>query len=74
MLVAPYKDGAYSKTDFYVAVDSVGAGVSDVVLLAGGSAARISDDDQEKPIDMKIVGIVDEVDVGSVEIVSGSLI
>ncbi len=48
-------------TDKYmVAVDSIGAGIGEKVLIATGSAARLAFSDKEAPIDAAIVGIVDE--------------
>lgn len=43
-----------------VAVDNVGAGIGDVVLVALGSAARIGCSMEKSPIDAAIVGIVDD--------------
>ena len=43
-----------------VAVDKVGAGIGDLVLVAQGSAARIGCNDERAPIDAAIVGIIDE--------------
>ncbi len=43
-----------------VAVDKVGAGVGELVLVATGSAARIGCGMTNAPIDAAIVGIVDE--------------
>ncbi len=42
-----------------VAIDNVGAGIGEVVLVATGSAARIGCDMQNAPVDAAIVGIVD---------------
>ena len=43
-----------------VAVDNVGAGIGETVLVATGSAARIGCGMEKSPIDAAIVGIVDE--------------
>jgi ethanolamine utilization protein EutN len=43
-----------------VAVDNVGAGISDIVLVATGSAARVGYEDLNAPVDACIVGIVDD--------------
>ena len=43
-----------------VAVDKVGAGIGELVLVAEGSAARIGCGEEKSPIDAAIVGIVDE--------------
>ena len=42
-----------------VAVDNVGAGIGETVLVALGSAARIGCNMSESPVDAAIVGIVD---------------
>ena len=42
-----------------VAVDKVGAGIGEMVLVATGSAARIGCSMQTAPIDAAIVGIID---------------
>lgn len=43
-----------------VAIDNVGAGIGEIVLIATGSAARIGCNMAEAPIDAAIVGIVDD--------------
>ena len=43
-----------------VAVDKVGAGIGELVLVAQGSAARLGCNDERAPIDAAIVGIIDE--------------
>ena len=43
-----------------VAVDKVGAGIGELVLVAHGSAARIGCGDDRAPIDAAIVGIIDD--------------
>ena len=51
------------KDNFVVAVDSVGAGVGEVVLCATGSSARQTSQTKDKPIDAVIMAIVDKLDV-----------
>ena len=49
------------KTDKYlIAIDSVGAGIGEYVLVATGSAARIGCDMETSPVDAAIVGIIDD--------------
>ncbi|MBE6570949.1 MAG: ethanolamine utilization protein EutN [Ruminococcaceae bacterium] len=43
-----------------VAVDNVGAGIGDIVLVAQGSAARLACNDGNTPVDAAVVGIVDD--------------
>lgn len=44
-----------------VAVDSVGAGVGEIVLVATGSAARLTQKTEGKPVEATIVAIVDVI-------------
>ena len=57
MLVAPYEEEGQT----IVAVDTVGAGVGEVVLLTLGNPARNAVD-RNSPVDAAIVGIVDSVE------------
>ena len=43
-----------------IAVDGVGAGIGEDVLIATGSAARLGLDRTDAPVDATIVGIVDK--------------
>ncbi len=47
----------------FVAVDTLGAGPGDYVLLTQGSSARLTEETRELPIDAVVVGIVDQVRV-----------
>jgi ethanolamine utilization protein EutN len=51
------------KDRFVVAVDSVGAGEGEVVLVATGSSSRMTSFTKDKPVDAVIMGIVDKLDV-----------
>ena len=42
-----------------VAIDNIGAGIGETVLVATGSAARIGCGVEDTPVDAAIVGIVD---------------
>jgi carbon dioxide concentrating mechanism protein CcmL len=50
------------KNDFVVAVDLVGAGRGEMVLLTEGSPSRETPATVNKPVDALIVGIVDVID------------
>ncbi len=54
-----------------VAVDSVGAGVGEMVLFCQGSSARLAPNLKDAPVDAVIIGIVDSVDVLGKQIYSG---
>ena len=47
-----------------VAVDSVGAGTGEIVIVCKGSSARYVFGKGDAPVDTSIVGIVDTVEVG----------
>jgi ethanolamine utilization protein EutN len=51
-----------------IAVDSVGAGVGEMVLFCQGSSARLAPNLKDAPVDAVIIGIVDSVDVLGKEI------
>jgi ethanolamine utilization protein EutN len=55
-------------TNTLVAVDSVGAGLGELVLFCQGSSARLAGGLKETPVDAVIIGIVDVVDVLGKEI------
>ncbi len=46
-----------------IAVDTVGAGIGEIVIYTKGTAARIAAKKRESSIDMAIVGIVDNIDL-----------
>ena len=50
----------------YVAVDLVGAGVGEIVLVAFGSAARVAQDSNTTPTDAAVIAIVDAVQFNGV--------
>ena len=47
-----------------VAVDSLGAGSGEIVLVCQGSSARMTPETKELPIDAVVIGIVDSVGIG----------
>ena len=62
-IVKKVDDQLALKSDFTVAVDSVGAGPGELVLCAAGSSARMTAITENKPVDAVIMAIVDEVDL-----------
>lgn len=46
-----------------VAIDTVGSGVGEVVLLVSGSSARQTEITNGVPVDAAIVGIVDQIEI-----------
>ena len=59
MIVEPLKS-MDSNSNRIVAIDNVGAGIGEIVLVAQGSAARIGCGLNTSPVDAAIVGIVDD--------------
>ncbi len=59
-LVVEPLDGMEGSSNRLVAVDNVGAGIGEIVLVAKGSAARIGCNLADSPVDAAIVGIVDD--------------
>lgn len=47
----------------FVAVDTLGAGEGEFVLITQGSSARLTPETKSMPIDTVVVGIVDQVHV-----------
>jgi len=56
----------------FIAVDTVGAGEGEVVLIVQGSSARFTDETKVLPIDCAIIGIVDNVQMGTHSIYKSS--
>ncbi|PXV62560.1 EutN/CcmL family microcompartment protein [Halanaerobium congolense] len=61
MILKPYKDKSESK--LIVAVDLMGAGIGEKVLVVTGSSARKAVDKDDVAVDAAIVGIVDNMDI-----------
>ena len=51
------------QSGFLVAVDSVGAGIGETVLVVQGSSARQTALTKDRPVDSVITAIVDKVDI-----------
>ncbi|HKI78436.1 MAG TPA: EutN/CcmL family microcompartment protein [Ignavibacteriaceae bacterium] len=64
LLIVRQVDLEYNdKENFVVAVDSVGAGVGEIVLVATGSSSRQTKITKDKPVDAVIMAIVDKLDI-----------
>lgn len=59
MIVEPVKS-MHTNSEQLVAIDNIGAGIGEIVLVAQGSAARIGCGVENAPVDAAIVGIVDD--------------
>src|SRR6516164_7522244 len=55
----------------FVVVDTLGAGLGEMVLIVQGSSARLLPETEKLPIDAAIIGIVDAVNVENRQLFSG---
>jgi ethanolamine utilization protein EutN len=71
MVVEPYRLEATERKSLattgrtFIAVDLLGAGEGDFVLITQGSSARLTPQTKNMPVDTVIIGIVDKVLVES---------
>ena len=63
MIVENITTALERESGYVVAVDSVGAGVGEVVLYATGSSARLTAVTKDRPVDAVIMAIVDSFDL-----------
>jgi microcompartment protein CcmK/EutM len=69
LVVEPYRVDAETRATLkttgrtFVAVDTVGAGEGEYVLVTQGSSARLTPETKNLPVDAVIIGIVDSVHV-----------
>lgn len=63
MLVQRVNKNLEFMKDPEIAVDTVGAGIGEIVIVTQGSMARHAANRSDAPVDAAIVGIVDEVQV-----------
>ena len=69
MLIEPFRvnpdkrDELVTTNRSLVAIDTLGSGEGDFVLVTQGSSARMTPETREMPADAVIVGIIDQVNV-----------
>ena len=61
LAVSPIDKNRQPTASFIVAVDSVGAGPGELVLVTQGSSARQSKETEGKPVDAVVMAIVDDI-------------
>jgi microcompartment protein CcmK/EutM len=64
MVCRPTDEKGQASGKPYVAIDSVEAGVGDLVLTAAGSSARQTSITKDTPVDTVIMAIIDTLEVG----------
>jgi len=68
LVVQVHDHNAQPKDQYVVAVDSVQAGVGDMVLYASGSSARQTTLTDGKPCDAVVMAVVDSWDLGGANV------
>jgi ethanolamine utilization protein EutN len=74
MIVEPYRIDGNDRSRLvttgrtFVAVDTVGAGQGEFVLVVQGSSARLTPETKPLPVDATIIGIVDTVQVDNAKV------
>jgi ethanolamine utilization protein EutN len=63
MVTQPLNLNLSPKGEPLIAVDTVGAGIGELVIFTTGTASRIAARKMDAPIDAAIVGIIDEMDI-----------
>lgn len=63
LVVRPVSPEGRDEPGYLVAVDTVGAGFRETVVVVSGSSARMAQGCKDCPVDAAIVGIVDTVRV-----------
>ncbi len=66
LVVRPIDEEGKEFGNAIVAVDAVGAGEEEIVLIAAGSSARQTVTTDKKPVDSVIMAIVDSWSVGDI--------
>ncbi|MER3426876.1 MAG: ethanolamine utilization protein EutN [Pyrinomonas sp.] len=62
LIVRPLNLDGSDGSGYLVAVDTVGAGFHERVLVVSGSSARLAQGMKDTPVDAAIIGVVDTVD------------
>lgn len=62
LIVKPINLDGSDQSGYLVAVDTVGAGYHEKVLVVGGSSARLAEGNKDCPVDSAIVGVIDTID------------
>lgn len=62
LIVKPINLDGTDQSGYVVAVDTVGAGFHEKVIVVGGSSARMAEGNKDCPVDSAIIGVIDEID------------
>lgn len=67
LIVRPINLDGTDQSGYVVAVDTVGAGFHEKVIVVGGSSARMAEGNKDCPVDSAIIGVIDTIDFISQE-------
>jgi microcompartment protein CcmK/EutM len=62
LIVRPIDLDGSDQSGYLVAVDTVGAGFHEKVIVVGGSSARMAEGNKDCPVDSAIIGVIDTID------------
>lgn len=62
LIVRPINLDGTDQSGYVVAVDTVGAGFHERVLVVAGSSARLAEGNKDCPVDAAIIGVIDTID------------
>lgn len=63
LIVKPVNLDGTDQSGYLVAVDTVGAGFHEKVIVVGGSSARLAEGMKDMPVDSAVIGVIDTIDV-----------
>jgi microcompartment protein CcmK/EutM len=67
LIVKPINLDGTDQSGYLVAVDTVGAGFHERVMVVGGSSARMAEGNKDCPVDSAIIGVIDTIDFTQAE-------
>jgi len=63
LILKPVSPEGKDEAGYVVAVDTVGAGFREKVIVVSGSSARMAEGCKDRPVDTSIIGIVDSLGI-----------
>jgi microcompartment protein CcmK/EutM len=67
LIVKPINLDGTDQSGYLFAVDTVGAGFHEKVIVVGGSSARMAEGNKDCPVDSAIIGVIDTIDFTQAE-------
>jgi ethanolamine utilization protein EutN len=61
LIAKPISPEGADESGYMIAVDTVGSGTGETVLIVTGSSARNASECKDRPVDAAVIGIVDEI-------------